>query len=48
MKKNKKKILSKEGRYETLSNLLKEKIDQDILKKNINNYIAPHFGLVKK
>ena len=27
--------------------MLKE-IDKDKLKKNINNYIAPHFGLVKK
>ncbi len=34
-------------RFEALANILKE-IDQDKLKKNINNYIAPHFGLVKK
>jgi hypothetical protein len=49
VKKNKKKILSKDEaeRFETLSNLLKE-IDKDKLKKSINNYIAPHFGLVKE
>ncbi len=49
MKNNKKKILSKDEaeRFQTLSNLLKE-IDKDKLKKNINNYIAPHFGLVKE
>ena len=49
VKKNKKKILSKDEaeRFETLSNLLKE-IDKDKLKKNINNYIAPYFGLVKE
>jgi len=34
-------------RFEALANILKE-IDQDKLKKNINNYIAPHFGLLKK
>lgn len=49
MKKNKKKIPTKEEaqRFEVLSSILKE-IDKDKLKKNINNYIAPHFGLVKK
>ena len=49
IKKNKKKILSKDEaeRFKALSNLLKE-IDKDKLKKNINNYIAPHFGLVKE
>ena len=49
MKKNKKKVPTKEEaqRFEVLSSILKE-IDKDKLKKNINNYIAPHFGLVKK
>ncbi len=49
MKKNKKKIPTKEEaqRFEVLSSILKE-IDKDKLKKNINNYIAPHFGLVRK
>ncbi len=49
MKKNINKIpsLDEVKRFEVLSNILKE-IDQDKLKKNINNYIAPHFGLVKK
>ena len=49
MKKNIKKIPTPEEikRFEVLANILKE-IDQDKLKKNINNYIAPHFGLVKK
>ena len=30
-----------------LANILNE-IDKDKLKKNINNYIAPHFGLIRK
>jgi hypothetical protein len=49
MSKNKKKIPTKEEalRFEVLSSILKE-IDKDKLKKNINNYIAPYFGLVKK
>ena len=49
MKKNVKKIPTKEEaeRFEVLANILKE-IDKDRLKKNINNYIAPHFGLVKQ
>jgi hypothetical protein len=49
MKKNIKKIPTQEEvkRFEVLANILKE-IDQDKLKKNINNYIAPYFGLVKK
>lgn len=33
-------------RFEVLAGILKE-IDKDKLKKNINNYIAPYFGLVK-
>ena len=33
--------------FVTLANILNE-IDKDKLKKNINNYIAPHFGLVQK
>jgi hypothetical protein len=49
MKKNIKKVPTQEEvkRFEVLANILKE-IDQDKLKKNINNYIAPHFGLVKE
>lgn len=49
MKKNIKKIPTKEEAeiFEVLANILKE-LDKDKLKKNINNYIAPHFGLVKK
>jgi hypothetical protein len=49
MKKNIKRIPTPEEikRFEVLANILKE-IDQDKLKKNINNYIAPYFGLVKK
>ena len=49
MKKNAKKIPTQDEikRFEVLANILKE-IDKDKLKKNINNYIAPHFGLVKK
>jgi hypothetical protein len=49
MKKNLNKIPTVEEvkKFEVLANILKE-IDQDKLKKNINNYIAPHFGLVKK
>ncbi len=49
MKKNINKIPTQDEvkRFEVLANILKE-IDQDKLKKNINNYIAPHFGLVKK
>jgi len=48
IKKNTKKIPTKEEalRFEVLSSILKE-IDKDKLKKNINNYIAPYFGLVK-
>jgi hypothetical protein len=33
--------------FEVLADILKE-IDKDKLKKNINNYIAPYFGLDKK
>ena len=49
MKKNKKKVPTKDEalRFEVLSSILKE-IDTDKLKKNINNYITPHFGLVKE
>ena len=49
MKRNSKKIPTKQDteRFEVLASILKE-IDKDKLKKNINNYIAPHFGLVKK
>ncbi len=49
MKKNKKKIPTKNEaeRFEVLASILKE-IDTDKLKKNINNYIAPYFGLHKK
>jgi hypothetical protein len=49
MKKNAAKIPTSKDveRFEALANILKE-IDKDKLKKNINNYIAPHFGLVKK
>ncbi len=49
MKKNTNKIPTADEvkRFEVLANILKE-IDQDKLKKNINNYIAPHFGLAKK
>ncbi len=49
MKKNINKIptIDEAKRFEVLANILKE-IDQDKLKKNINNYIAPYFGLVKK
>jgi len=49
MKKNVTKVPTADEviRFEALANILKE-IDQDKLKKNINNYIAPHFGLVKK
>jgi hypothetical protein len=49
MKKNTKKVPTPDEviRFEALANILKE-IDKDKLKKNINNYIAPHFGLVKK
>ncbi len=48
MKKNVAKIPTSEDveRFEALANILKE-MDKDKLKKNINNYIAPHFGLVK-
>lgn len=48
MSQNKKKIPTKEEaqRFEVLSSILKE-IDKDKLKKNINNYIAPYFGLAK-
>ena len=48
MKKNIKKIPTKEETeiFEVLANILKE-LDKDSLKKNINNHIAPHFGLVK-
>ena len=43
-----KKIPTKEEalRFEVLSSILKE-IDKDKLKKNINKYITPYFGLVK-
>jgi hypothetical protein len=49
MKKNIKKVPTQDEvkKFEVLANILKE-IDRDKLKKNINNYIAPHFGLVKK
>jgi hypothetical protein len=49
IKKNVKKIPTKKDaeRFEVLAGILKE-IDKDKLKKNINNYIAPYFGLVKK
>jgi hypothetical protein len=49
MKKNIKKVPTKEETeiFEVLANILKE-LDKDSLKKNINNHIAPHFGLVKK
>ncbi len=49
MKKNINKIPTADEvkRFEVLASILKE-IDQDKLKKNINNYIAPYFGLVKK
>ena len=49
MKKNLNKIPTVEEvkKFEVLANILKE-IDQDKLKKNINNYIAPYFGLFKK
>jgi benzoyl-CoA reductase/2-hydroxyglutaryl-CoA dehydratase subunit BcrC/BadD/HgdB len=33
-------------KFEIVANLLKE-IDSDMIKKKINNYIAPYFGLVK-
>jgi hypothetical protein len=48
MKKNVTKVPTADEviRFEALADILKE-IDQDKLKKNINNYIAPHFGLVK-
>jgi hypothetical protein len=48
MKKNVAKIPTPEDveRFEALANILKE-MDKDKLKKNINNYIAQHFGLVK-
>ncbi len=49
MKRNIKKVPTKEEAeiFEVLASILKE-LDKDKLKKNINNYIAPHFGLVKK
>jgi hypothetical protein len=49
MKKNINKIPTDDEvkRFEVLANILKE-IDRDKLRKNINNHIAPHFGLVKK
>ena len=49
MKRNIKKIPTQDEvkKFEVLANMLKE-MDKDKLKKNINNYIAPHFGLVKK
>jgi hypothetical protein len=49
MKKNTNKIPTQEEmeQFITLANILNE-IDQDKLKKNINNYIAPHFGLIRK
>jgi hypothetical protein len=49
LKKNTSKIPTADEviRFEALANILKE-MDKDKLKKNINNYIAPHFGLDKK
>jgi hypothetical protein len=49
LKKNIKKIptVDEIKRFEVLTDILKE-IDQDKLKKNINNYIAPYFVLDKK
>jgi len=49
MKKNIKKIPTQEEvkRFEVLANILKE-IENNKLKKNINNYIAPYFVLNKK
>jgi hypothetical protein len=49
IKKNKTKIPTQEDmeRFLTIADIMKE-IDKDKLKKNINNYIAPHFGLVQK
>ena len=49
MELNSKKIptLEETEKFKTLSSILKE-IDKDKLRKNINNYIAPYFGLVKQ
>ncbi len=49
MKKNINKIptLDEIKKFEALANIMKD-IDKDKLKKNINNYVTPHFGLVKK
>ncbi len=49
LKKNISKVPTKKEteRFEVLSGILKE-IDKDKLKKNINNYIAPYFGLMKQ
>jgi hypothetical protein len=49
MKKNTSKIPTPDEviKFEVLACILKE-MDKDKLNKNINNYIAPHFGLVKK
>ena len=49
MKKNLKKIptMTEIKKYEVLYFIMKE-IDNNRLKTNINNYIAPHFGLEKK
>lgn len=46
IKKSSKKIPTREDieKFEVLNGILKE-IDSDKIKKNINNYIAPHFGL---
>lgn len=48
IKKNTKKIPTRDDieKFEVLNGILKE-IDKDKIKKNINNYIAPYFGLDK-
>jgi hypothetical protein len=49
VKENTKKIPTMDviKKFQILTNILKE-IDKDKLNKNINNYIAPHFGIIKK
>jgi hypothetical protein len=49
VKENTKKIPTMDTikKFQILTNILKE-IDKDKLNKNINNYIAPHFGIIKK